>query len=252
MASPQFSKPELRKLHVAWLAWNNLQTREFLRDFKPIWDSIMGEVSVLFQKSNFSQNVCEIGKAGFTLNPDVGFAFSPIVEAYQINVWSLLFCRQELDVFFNPSFLIAGNLVHEHSHFNFWKQHNVLGKDRQIKERFASSHGLEDEKYALTEELKFLSQLIDVVSPSSDIILFHVKSWNIFGQPVCEGISAEFPNKENILQRINMIESTLKQILSQKDYSVEMVESSRKIHSELSAILKLDLKENYAIVPMEI
>jgi hypothetical protein len=143
--------------------------------------------------------------------------------------------------------------VHEHSHFKFWKQHSVLGENRQIKEQFDSTHGLKNEQYALTEERNFLNQLSEVVSQNSDIILFRVKFWDNFGQPSCEGIKAEFPVKENITQRVNMIENTLKQMSSKEDYSMEMVEHSKNTLSQVSSILKLDLKkENYPVVEIEI
>lgn len=251
----QFSRIELRKLHIAWLAWNNIQTKYFLRNFKFVWNNIIEETSILFQKCNYNQNVCEVGKAGFTLSPDAGFAFDSMVEAYQINIWSLLFCLQEEEssIFFNPSSLIASDLVHEYSHFSFWKQHNVLGKDKQTKEEFDSNHGFENERYALTKERDFLKQLIEVVSPSIDIVFFRVNSWDSFGHPIAEGKRVEFLPQDNLRQRINNIENELKMNSSKQAYSKRMVESARNFHSKVSSILRLSLEERkYPIVTMEI
>ncbi len=91
----QFSTIESRKFHTAWLAWKDINSYSFLETFKPVWNSIVGEVSVLFKKSNYNQNVYEIGKVGLTLDPGVGFAFSPLMEAYRINIWSLFILRSE-------------------------------------------------------------------------------------------------------------------------------------------------------------
>ncbi len=148
---------------------------------------------------------------------------------------------------------MASGLMHEYSHFKFWKQHNALGKTKEVKEKFSSTQGLEDEKYALTEELNFLNQVIEGLSPSVEIVLFRVKSWDHYGQPICNGIGAEFPLQENILQRIGMIESTLKEISSKENYSMEMVRCAKERHSDLSLILKLSLeKEDWPTVPMNI
>ena len=191
----QFSRIESRKLHAAWLAWKDIQSNEFIKAFKPIWNGTLNEIANLFKKCNYYQNVCEIGTVGLTINPGVGFAFSPIVEAYEVNIWSFFFCNQknELSAFFSPSFLVASKLVHEYSHYKFWKQHDVLGKTRQVKLQFDSIYGLEDEKYALTQELNFLNQMIEVIPHDVKITMFRVKSWDRYGQPSCEGLEAQFP-----------------------------------------------------------
>jgi hypothetical protein len=46
----QFSRIELRKLHVARIALENIQSNYFLKNFKPIWNDIIKEVFVLFKK----------------------------------------------------------------------------------------------------------------------------------------------------------------------------------------------------------
>jgi hypothetical protein len=88
----QFSKVEEAKLYTSWLAWKNINTPEFLKAFKPLWNQTIKEVEALYKLVSCRCRLQEVGKVGLTIQPNVSFAFSAIKKGYFINVWSFFFC----------------------------------------------------------------------------------------------------------------------------------------------------------------
>jgi hypothetical protein len=176
---------------------------------------------------------------GLTLQPNIGFAFSPIAEGCLVNVWDFLFSHDKQRAIFKNSFDLAYKLVHEYAHYEFWRDHNMLGKDKKAKEQFSSDHGLEDEKYALTEEAKFLEKMQVLVPEKINIKLFCVKSWTDAGIPDCEIEFSEGYAKVVIEARMSIVNGAIKEYVSKKQYDNEMTKQNIAVKIELSSILNL-------------
>jgi hypothetical protein len=248
----QLTDSEIRKLRVSWLAWKDITATVFRKIFRRLWNQSLRETKSILELCKYEQNILEVGKIGVTLNPEVGFAFSVIPEAYYINVWHLFLLAQkdEAAVFFRPSFLLANELVHEHAHYRFLKEHNVLGVDKQNKMRLISSLGLEDEKFALNEELKFLNKMLWEVPREVEVKFLHIKSWNNKGEASLEGKTAHLLLQENIVQYMSTIETKIKNLNSKEKYDAEMVERGKEHQSLLSSILKLSLGSTSTVWPV--
>jgi hypothetical protein len=234
------------KLKVSWLAWKDIESGKFLREFRQLWNVDLREAEVLIEKSGFQVKIKEADKVGLTLQPNVSFAFSPLDAKYLINVWSFFFCSQEVDssVFFRPAFLLANELIHEHAHYRFWLDHGMLEKNKDAKEQFDKTSGIENERTALTAELSFFKKIMPIVPDYVNIKLFRIKSWKSKGRPNCEGMNAQIPTRENIIQNITSIEKAIKELSSKKIYDSTMESRATNKHSSLASVLKMDFSQN--------
>jgi hypothetical protein len=251
----QFSEVELLKLKVSWLAWRNIESARFLKEFRELWNADVREAEALIEKAGLHIRIEEIGKLGITVQPSVSFAFSPIAKGYFVNVWSLFFCSQKADssAFFRPTFLLANELVHEYTHYRFWLDHGMLEKSSDEKEQFDKSYGLENERVALDAGLSFFKKITPLLPEFVNIKLLRVKSWKRKGKPNCEGLEAQMPTNENIIQNIACIEKALKELSSKQNYDGTMVSHATETHSALSEVLKMDVSANrWPIVEMKI
>lgn len=242
----RLSEVELLKLKVSWLAWRDIESTRFLREFRQLWIGDLREAEALIEKSGFNFKVKEVDKIGLTLQPNISFAFNPLDARYLINVWSFFFCFQEDEsrAFFRPAFLLANELLHEHAHYRFWLDHGMLEKNNDEKEQFDRTYGLENERTALTSELSFFKKIMPIAPDFVNIKLFRIKSWRSKGRPNCEGMNAQMPTKENIIQNITNIEKALKELSSKKIYDSDMESRATNKHSSLGSVLKMDLSPN--------
>ncbi len=249
----QFSNVEQKKLYISWLAWKNIASQEFHDSVRPLLNQVINDVEAFIKKCEYTYRLRDVSKVGFTLQPTCSFGFSPIKKGYFINVWSFFFCLHEADIFFRPSFLLANELVHEYAHYRFWQEHDMLGKDKVEMEQFKIQSHLENEKYALTNEVNFLKRIRNEIPNRISIKLFHVKSWENNGTPLCEAKLAKMPTRENIKHQINSLEIAIKGLSPRLSYDNKMTKQAIKNHSTLSSILKLDLTgECWPVVEMEI
>ncbi len=63
----QFSDIELEKLHTAWLAWKDIESHEFLKGFRRLWNLTIREVEVLLERCNYKCRLQEVVRVGLTL-----------------------------------------------------------------------------------------------------------------------------------------------------------------------------------------
>ena len=251
----QFSKLEWEKLHTSWLAWKDIKAQEFLKAFRPLWNLTIKEVEALLKRSNCSWRLQDVRKVGLTIQPNVSFAFSAIPKAYFLNVWSFFFClmKSESSIFFRPTFLLANELVHEYAHYRFWRDHGMLDKDKKAMEQFDSEHGLENEKNALTEEVKFLKKVRYVIPGRVRIKLFRIQSWTSNGTPNCEGKLVQLENRKNMNSKIKSMKREIQELSSKKSYDNRMTKQKTETLTTISSILKLNVaREAWPIIEMEI
>lgn len=251
----QFSRIEQAKIYTSWLAWKDIRTQEFLKTFRPLWNLAIKEVEVLLERCHCKCRLKEVGKVGLTIQPSVSFAFSPIKKGFFINVWLFFFClmRDEVSIFFRPSFLLANELLHEYAHYKFWRDNGMLDVGKESKKKFESEHGLENEKNALAQEVKFLRRVRRVVPGRERIKIFRVQSWTNAGMPICEGRLAQLENRKNINFMIKLTERAIQDLSSKRSYDNRMTKQATENHATLSSILKLNTaREDYPIVEMKV
>lgn len=251
----KFSELESLKLKVSWLAWRDIESARFLKEFSQLWNAEIRKAKTLIEKAGFQIKIEAPGKIDVTLQPSVSFAFSPINKGYFVNVWSLFFCFQEADsrAFFRPAFLLANELVHEYAHYEFWLDHDMLEKSNDEKKQFDKSCGLENEKTALRAELSFFNKIMPHVPEFVNIKLFRVKSWRSKGRPNCEGLEGQMPTNENIIQNITCLKKAIKVLSSKQNYGNTMVNIATEKHYLLSKVLKMDISnDEWPIVEMKI
>jgi hypothetical protein len=144
-------------------------------------------------------------------------------------------------------------MLHEYAHYRFWRDQGKLDVDKKGMEQFESEHGLENERYALTEEANFLKKVRYAVPPRARVKFFRVKSWTNNGTPVCEGRLVQLETRKNINLTINLIEKAIQEMHSKKSYDNEMAQKKTENNITLSSILKLDvMREYWPIVEMDI
>ena len=243
------------KLKVSWLAWRDIKSVRFLKEFRHLWNADVREAESLIEKADLHIKVEEVGKLGLTVQPSDSFVFSPVDKRYLFNVWSFFFCSQKADssAFFRPVFLLANELVHEHAHYRFWLDHEMLEKKNDEKEQFERTHGLENERTALNAELFYFKKIMPLVPEFVNIKLFQVKSWKRKGKPNYEGTCVQLPTFENIIQNITCLEKAIKELSSKKNYDNTMVRLATEKHYALSTVLKMDVSANkWPIVEMKI
>ena len=241
----QFSNIEMEKLRISYLAWKEIKSKEFLEGFKRLWKIAIDEVELLFKQTHYSCRLQEVEKVGLSLQPNIGFAFSPLKKAYFLNVWSFFFVLDEIDasIYFRPPFLLANELVHEHAHYKFWSDHEMLNKTKDEMEQFGIEQGLEGEKYAHSEEAKFLKRLRFVVPHLVDIKLFRVRSWVRTGIPNYEIKPTKIMARKQVKEMFKSVrdnKKNLQKFTAVKSYKNEMSEQKTEKYSILSSILKLD------------
>lgn len=253
-----FSEIELLKLRVAWFAWKDINSNEFLNLFIKIWEETLTEVELILKKCKFRRNLREVTKLGLTLQPNIGFCYSPIVNAYFFNVWTFLFCSDAIEksLFFRPAFMLANELIHEHAHFRYLRDHQMLNRPKSEMKRFQKSHGFEGEKFALSEEAKFLKRIRLVIPRFEDVKLFRVKSWDSNGIPNhCEIRSTQIMSKRQTkesFKSVQMKKKDLQNLSTLIRYNGEMNMRKTENKSMISSILNLESKKEFPIIEMEI
>jgi hypothetical protein len=120
----------------------------------------------------------------------------------------------------------------------------MLEKNKDAKEQFDKTSGIENERTALTAELSFFKKIMPIVPDYVNIKLFRIKSWKSKGRPNCEGMNAQIPTRENIIQNITSIEKAIKELSSKKIYDSTMESRATNKHSSLASVLKMDFSQN--------
>jgi len=251
----QLSEEELAKLYISWLAWKDLESEEFLGAFKPLWSSTLKDIAALLEKCNIEYGLENIHRIGLTIQPEISFAFSSLRRMYYVNVWSFLFShqKQEGSLYFKPLFRLAHELVHEYAHYRFWRDHDMLDGNATVMRRFENEHGLENEKYALTEEADFLRRVQFAVPRQMKIRLFRVRSWTSQGLVDYESGSGRISVRKGIKLSVKAYEKEIQQLSSREDWTSRSRTASAEKHTTFGSILKLELTgKEYPILVMEV
>ena len=252
-----FSDIETEKLYISWRAWKDIKSQEFREGFKELWNLTIEEVECLFKKCNYPFRLREVRKVGLTLQPNISFEFSPLKNAYFLNVWSLFFCPdpKEGSLYFRQPFELAHMMQHEHAHYEFLRNHKMLNKNKDEKIRFHTQNKVEGEKYAHSQEAKFLKKLATVLPLKVDIKWFFVNSWESNGQPKYQIKTTQMWAKKTVkscLEDVRKRKNKLQNLTALKMYNNEVCKHNTKTHSFYVKILKLDIQSNqFPIVEIE-
>jgi hypothetical protein len=233
------SDSELQSLRVAWLAWRDINSPLFIRQFRTIWERDVRGIEHILRKCNWKISLQNFSKIGLTLDPKVSFAFCLIPESFLFNVWSFLFCHDDKQAYCRPLFLLSNEMVHEYSHFKFHRKQGILGKDKTTKQQYEKTQGTEGEKYALSQEALFLKRLKTIVPERVSIKLFRVSSWTNQGNPLYKTENAEIELKKQISAYIHSCKRKIERFSSKEKYDTEMVNQKTLSQDRLSSILAL-------------
>jgi hypothetical protein len=146
-------------------------------------------------------------------------------------------------------------LLHEYAHYEFWRNHKMLNKDKDEKNQFSIEQQVENERYAYSQEEKFLKRLGFVLPLLVDINLFRVKSGASNGQTIPVIKPTKIWAKKTVKKRskdVREIKRRLQKLTVLERYNNETSKQNTETHSFISTILKLDdQRDKFPVVEME-
>ena len=147
-----FSELERKKFDLARIGFYDIYKLENDSNLKEVWEDIRSKVAKLLEKGGL--NISSFAKIfpSFEISVDVDYTwgFDPDRNSLVFHLWSLLF---------STDFEIAGALIHEGDHYEFLKNHDMLGKLPQEHEEFRKEHEKSMEIRANKKQKEFLSKV---------------------------------------------------------------------------------------------
>ena len=149
---------------------------------------------------------------------------------------------------------MVNELIHEYSHYKFYRKNRILGKTNEIKHQFYGEHSDEGEIYAHNKEYSFLEKLKDIAPKEVETKIFQFgKNWEENGDNIAKITNGWMPIHDIIDQHMIDIKAGIKNFTTIKKYNKSMVNLKIQKHLRMASILKLDLiKERWPNRVMEI
>lgn len=140
--------------HSAWLAWKDIAQPDFVKTFNPVWIEMSREIEKLCKQCGYPVGL-QGSRIAVTIRPDKSLAFSPKANGYMINIWYSLFRNDKQKIYLNPLEFLACGFVHEESHRKFFRERDMLGRNKETEE-FMKKFYFDLEETAILEEIAFL------------------------------------------------------------------------------------------------
>ncbi|HLC00344.1 MAG TPA: hypothetical protein VJL33_03415 [Candidatus Bathyarchaeia archaeon] len=236
-------------LHIAWLSavdFGQLKEKNNLSILNKTWKNLKNSLYPYFKDQEISLDdiAHDLKKITLTLNPSLSVCYNPKQGMLIYQLWGFLFdlITDNHECFAVSAFpaKLAGELVHEHEHYLFLKDHDLIGKERNCED--------EMEQRALGVQLAFLENCKRNVPPSSLIEQFKVSEWSIDGKPTLHSSSSiDAISRTQLIAVIDDQIQTLIQANSEVDEGVYYSESCRigiSHCSDMAKVLSLPLKLN--------
>lgn len=174
-------------LHLSWVSckdFNALSNEDNKERLKNVWASMKVQFFPFFkeQEITFTDIATDLKDFVLSIEPTLGFAYSPEMNILEANLWTLLF-GINLDMVIPPvPWKLAGMLVHEHDHYLFLSSAGMIGADEKSSDEFQKANWISAEVRAYNSELKFLKKCRENLSPFF-LQQFRITGWTPNGQP---------------------------------------------------------------------
>ncbi len=147
-----------------------------------------------------------------------------------INLFYFLFCDDEENVFFKPSFYLAGEIAHVNNDAKIWEELEMKVRGKKASKSVEEAR-LELRRQAYLAEIEFLRKAKSLAKDEMDVRSFNVTSWSADGFPTCMVKRTTIRPKENIENSLGESEKLLKKETSlAKDESEKHLREYNKTH----------------------
>lgn len=238
-------------LHIAWLStvdFGRLKEKNNLSILNKTWKNLKNNLYSYFKDQALSLDdvANDFKKITLTLNPSLSLCYDPKKGKLIYQLWEFLFdlIKDDRECFAVPALpaKLAGELVHEHNHYLFLRDHDLIGKETN------SEYEDEMEKQALGAQIDFLEKCKRNVPPSSLIEQIKVSEWSIDGVPKLNSDSSiDTISRTHLIALIDDQIQTQIQANSEVDEGVYYSESCRIGMShcaDMARVLSLPIKLN--------
>jgi len=209
-------------LHIAWLStvdFERLTEKNNLSILNKTWKNLKNNLYPYFKDQALSLDdvANDFKKITLTLNPSLSLCYDPKQGKLIYQLWGFLFdlIADDRECFAMPALpaKLAGELVHEHNHYLFLRDHDLIGKETNCE------YEDEMEQRALGAQIDFLKKCKRNAPASSLIEQIKVSEWTIDGVPTLHSGSSI-----DIISRTQLIALIDDQIQTQNQASAEVDE----------------------------
>jgi len=163
------------------------------------------------------------------------------------NLWNLFFSLPNNGfVISTPSWKTAGELIHEFDHYQFLKEHSLIGKTEQELEEFNNNYRHQLEKRGHMRLKDFLKRCKNIVPSETSLYKIRVREWSSTGEPInCDASPIRLPRKnmiDSIEDAIRQISDVIGKIDSGEDYDKSSTENSMQINLKIKEVLSLPIE----------
>ena len=194
-------------MYIAWLSctdFGRLKESNNRAILNKTWKNLKNSLYPYFRDQPISLDAIagDFKKITLTLNPTISFGYDPKRNILIYQLWNFLFdlCADNRECFAVPAFppKLAAELVHEHDHYLFLKDHDMIGKDKDEKCE------AETEKCAFAAQIAFLEKCKSNTPPSFIFEQIKVTAWTTDGQPTLHpNCTIDLLSRAKIIAQIN-------------------------------------------------
>jgi hypothetical protein len=263
-------KMEQNKLYLVWLSskdFSKLNENKNQALLKDVWASMKNELFIYFQNQQTALETItgDFKSIWLTLDPKISMQYDAEQNTLEYHLWCLFFSlggdKGNSFVIPTPAWKLGGELVHEHDHFLFLNEHDMIGKGKDKSDDFKEKHAKEIEKKAYSRQLDFLSKCKDNVPPLTLTYRIEKMQWARDGRPLTDlstpitKLTTEDMQK-SIEQAIHGYSEVAREVESGGNYDDSVDENNVQTNSEMERIMslptKLDAKKKgYPKIEME-
>ena len=238
------------RLFLTWLAYTNFKMlKDNQESLKRTWQKLRGEIFPYFRKYNRSleQISKDFGKITITNDPAIAYCFDSDRIALEFNVLNLFFssCPSQTkgDFVAVLPWKLGGQLVHEHDHYLWYKEHDLISKTKKEADEFYEKHIAEIESRAFRNQIAFLENAKDNLPISSFANFIRVECWTTNGEPILSDKSYSYMlSKHEAIDQIDQSITCFSDLLEtiDKHYTENGNTNNRKISLKMLRILGLN------------
>jgi len=251
---------EKAKLKLLWLSskdFHLLRKPENRALLKMVWTNKKNEMQTYLQKYAIPLNSIAntFKKISFTINPTYPSAYDPKKNVLLLSLWDLLYTVTSSNFAIpTPPWKLGGELVHEHDHYNFIMEHNMIGKTEKEYERFNKKYLRKLEKRAFLNQQDFLGNCKKNVPSRTLTYKIRVHRW--LSKKIDWTVKVLSSTRKGVISNIDDVISQISDVIENievgKDYDYMSEENNFETSLKLVDIFSLPIKlnRNQKIYPM--
>lgn len=240
------------KLRLLWLSCKDFGTLRQPKTkalLKNLWINRKSEMHLYFQNYTTSLDsiINTFKKVNFTIDPRLPSGYHPEKNILIFNLWSFFYAVAQCDYAIpTPAWKLGGELVHEHDHYKFITEHNMIGKTEKEYERFNKKYLRKLEKRAFLILQNFLGNCKKNVPSRTLTYTIRIHRW--LPQKMDWVVNVLSSTREGIISSIDDVISQISEIINDieagKDYDYMSEEHNFETSLKLVDIFSLPIKLN--------